>query len=52
MSIIRRVYFYAVSFITLGIFATGGQILLRLGFDIIKGPALVQIEAAGLSGSS
>ena len=47
MSTIRRIYFYAVSFITLGIFAAGGQILLRLGFDIIKGPALVQIEAPG-----
>ena len=47
MSTIRRVYFYVVSLITLGIFAAGGQILLRLGFDIIKGPALVQIESPG-----
>ena len=47
MSTIRRVYFYAVSIITLGIFAAGGQILLSLGFDIIKGSTLVQIEAPG-----
>ncbi len=47
MSIIRRVYFYTVSIITLGIFAAGGQILLRLGFDIIKGTTLVRIEAPG-----
>ncbi len=47
MSTIRRVYFYVVSIITLGIFAAGGQILLRLGFDIIKGSTLVQIEAPG-----
>jgi len=47
MSTIRRVYFYAVSIITLGIFAAGGQILLRLAFDIIKGSTLVQIEAPG-----
>jgi len=47
MSTIRQVYFYAVSIITLGIFAAGVRILLRLGFDIIKGSTLVQIEASG-----
>jgi len=46
---IRQVYFYTVSIITLGIFAAGVQILLRLGFDIIKGSTLVQIEAPGFS---
>ncbi len=47
MSTIKRVYFYTVSIITLGIFAAGAQILLRLGFDIIKGTSLVRIEASG-----
>lgn len=49
MSTVKRVYFYTVSIITLGIFAAGGQILLRLGFDIIKGTNLVRIEASGFS---
>ncbi len=49
MSTVKRVYFYTVSIITLGIFAAGGQILLRLGFDIIKGTTLVRIEAPGFS---
>ncbi len=47
MSTIKRVYLYTVSIITLGIFAAGGQILLRLVFDIIKGTTLVRIEEPG-----
>ncbi len=49
MSTVKRIYFYTVSIITLGMFAVGGQILLRLGFDIIKGATLVQIEAPGFN---
>ena len=47
MSTIKRVYLYTVSVITLGIFAAGGQILLQLVFNIIKGTALVRIEEPG-----
>ncbi|MBI4188566.1 MAG: hypothetical protein HY529_05095 [Chloroflexi bacterium] len=47
MSIIKRVYFYTVSIITLGIFAVGVQILLRLIFDLLTGTSQVQVEAAG-----
>ncbi len=35
MSIIRRVYYYAISLITLGIFATGVGQLLNLVFDLL-----------------
>ncbi|MBI2287502.1 MAG: hypothetical protein HYU83_00640, partial [Chloroflexi bacterium] len=47
MSIIKRVYFYTVSIITLVIFAAGVQILLRLIFDLLTGTSQVQVEAAG-----
>lgn len=49
MSTIKRVYLYTVSIITLGILATGSQILLRLLFDLIQGTTLVQVEAPGFS---
>jgi len=49
MSTVKRVYFYTVSIITLGIFAAGGHILLRLGFDIIKGYTLARIETPSFS---
>lgn len=49
MSTIRRVYFYAVSIITLGIFAAGLQTLLRLLLDIIGGTSRVRIETPGFA---
>ncbi|MFC2020548.1 DUF5671 domain-containing protein [Chloroflexota bacterium] len=49
MSTIKRVYFYIVSIITLGIFAAGGRTLLRLGFDIIKGQNLAEIRTPGFT---
>ena len=49
MSTIKRVYVYTVFTITLGMFATGGQILLRLFFDIIKGQTLIEIGAPGFN---
>lgn len=49
MSTIRRVYFYAVSFITLGIFAAGLQTLLRLLLDLIEGTSRVRIETPGFA---
>ncbi len=43
MSTIRRVYYYAITFITLSIFASGVGILLMLGFDIaIKSSPMVK----------
>ncbi len=47
MSTIRRAYFYAVSIITLGIFAAGLQTLLRLLLDPIGGISRVRIETPG-----
>lgn len=47
MSTVRRVYFYTVSIITLGILAAGGVILLRLGFDLIRWNTLAQVETPG-----
>ena len=35
MSTVRRVFFYAVSLVTLGMFAGGISILLQLGFDMV-----------------
>ena len=49
MSTVKRVYFYTVSIITLGIFAAGGRTLISLGFDIIKGSTLARIETPGFS---
>jgi hypothetical protein len=43
MSTVKRVYFYLVYLITLGIFASGVSILLRVCFGLIKHPATVQI---------
>ncbi len=44
MSTVRRVYFYTVCFITLGMFSSGAGILLSLCFDmLIKGHALAQV---------
>ena len=44
MSTVRRVYFYTVCFITLGMFSAGAGILLSLCFDIlIKGHTLGQV---------
>ena len=45
MSTVKRVYFYLVYLITLGIFAAGISILLRVCFGLIKQPAIVQIGA-------
>ena len=47
MSTIRRVYFYAVSIITLGIFAAGLQTLIQLLLDTISGSSRVRIETSG-----
>ncbi|MEE8418799.1 MAG: DUF5671 domain-containing protein, partial [Dehalococcoidales bacterium] len=49
MSTIRRVYFYTVSIITLGIFAAGLQTLLRLLLDSIGGIDRVRIETPGFA---
>ena len=48
MRTIKGVYFYTISLSTVGIFAAGGHMLLRLGLDIIiKGPTLIQMETPG-----
>ena len=48
MSTIKRVYFYTVSLLTLGMFSAGTTILLRLIFDItIKGDDLVSLGGRG-----
>jgi uncharacterized membrane protein len=50
MSTAKRVYFYLVYFIALGMFAGGASILLGVCFDIItKYPALAQIGAQTFS---
>ena len=45
MSTAKRVYFYLVYFITLGMFSAGVSILLGVCFDIITKYALVQVGA-------
>ena len=49
MSTIKRIYFYTVSLITLSILAVGGQMLLRLAFDLIGGQTLTEIRSPGFT---
>lgn len=50
MSTAKRIYFYLVYFITLGMFSSGVAMLLRLCFDvIIKHPVPAQIGAESFS---
>jgi len=50
MSTAKRVYFYLVYFIALGMFSAGVGILLDVCFDVItRQPALAQIGASGFS---
>lgn len=45
MSTAKRVYFYAVAFITLGIFAAGVTMLLSFGLEAIKSFSVAQVGA-------
>jgi len=49
MSTAKRVYFYLVYFIALGMFAAGVGILLGVCFDVITKYALVQVGAPGFA---
>ncbi len=50
MSTVRRVFFYAVSLVTLGMFAAGIGILLHLCFDVIvRASTSTQIGGAGFN---
>jgi hypothetical protein len=49
MSTAKRVYFYMVYFIALGMFAAGVSILLGVCFDVITKYALAQVGAPGFA---
>jgi len=49
MSTAKRVYFYLVYFIALGMFAAGVSILLGVCFDVITKYALAQVGAPGFA---
>jgi uncharacterized membrane protein len=49
MSTAKRVYFYLVYFITLGMFSGGVGILLHICFDLLTKPATGQVGAQGFA---